>query len=119
MVLEDPQRVRQLVSGVDLLETVVVSWAVALAQNGTSSRLWKELVVVITRRPSLWAWTQRCISRKHSVSGPLGTSLRMTLNTISGGGFRREFRSEPQAELFNEIGLSRQPSIRNCGFFVV
>ena len=23
------------------------------------------------------------------------------------------------AELFNEIGLTRQPSIRNCGFFVV
>jgi len=43
----------------------------------------------------------------------------MTLKTISGGDYRREFRSGPEAELFNEIGLSRRPSIRNCGFFVV
>jgi hypothetical protein len=31
----------------------------------------------------------------------------------------REYRSGPQAGSFNEIGLSRQQSIRNCGFFGV
>jgi hypothetical protein len=36
----------------------------------------------------------------------------MTLKTISGGDYRREFRSGPEAELFNEIGLSRRPSIQ-------
>ena len=41
------------------------------------------------------------------------------IETISGGDYRREFRSGPGPESFNEIGLSRRPSIRNCGFFVV
>lgn len=41
------------------------------------------------------------------------------LSSICDDGFRCEFRSGPQPGSFNEIGFSRQPSIRNCGFFDV
>ena len=60
-----------------------------------------------------------CTSRRRLVGGPLATSVRMTLKIISDGDCRREFRSGPRPESFNEIGLSRRPSIRNCGCFVV
>lgn len=70
------------------------------------------------RRPTKRTSVGACISRKRSGNGPSETSLWMKSSCICESDYKLGFRSGYLGAL-KEIGSSRQPSIRNCGFFAV
>jgi len=59
------------------------------------------------------------ISKRPLVEEQLVILRQMTSSTIFGGGFRREYNSEPPRVSFRKTCSSRRQSIRNCEFFGV